>query len=162
MVTTPSRRPSPANKLISTRRLRESDRPIHADRPPPLEVSPAVALPVRGTGSRRLASEVDAAAVLQPSVSVVDDQQTEVLLVTIDQAARRLSIGRSKLYELIRSGQIVTVHIDRIARIAVTDLADYVDRLRLQPNTPNKSSDARVYGYSRRSPGPPGTAPRSH
>jgi excisionase family DNA binding protein len=54
----------------------------------------------------------------------------EQLLLTIPDAARRLGIGRSTLYELIAAGAIETVRIGRARRIPVTALAAFVESLR--------------------------------
>lgn len=52
------------------------------------------------------------------------------LLVSIAEAARLLSIGRSKVYELISDGELETVHIGRAARVPRVAVDDYVERLR--------------------------------
>lgn len=54
----------------------------------------------------------------------------EALLLPIPEAARRLGLGRSKLYELIACGDIETVRIGRAVRVPVVALVEYVDRLR--------------------------------
>jgi excisionase family DNA binding protein len=51
------------------------------------------------------------------------------LLLTAEQAADRLSISRSHLYELLRSGQLQSVLLGRTRRIPVSDLELYVDEL---------------------------------
>ncbi|GII56306.1 hypothetical protein Pth03_46950 [Planotetraspora thailandica] len=51
------------------------------------------------------------------------------LLVTVPQAADLLAISRSKLYELINSGAVVSVRIDGSRRVPVSALNDYIDRL---------------------------------
>lgn len=52
------------------------------------------------------------------------------LLLTPDEAAIVLSIGRSKLYELLREGVVPSVRIGACRRIAAADLADVVFKLR--------------------------------
>lgn len=52
------------------------------------------------------------------------------LLLTPSEAAMALGIGRSKVYELMRSGALASVHIDSCRRIPVDDLAALVARLR--------------------------------
>ena len=52
------------------------------------------------------------------------------LLVTVDVAASLLSMGRSKTYELIASGDLESVAIGRSRRIPVDAIDDYVARLR--------------------------------
>jgi excisionase family DNA binding protein len=50
-----------------------------------------------------------------------------VLLLTIVEAARVLSIGRTTMYELLGAGEIDVVHIGRSARVPVGALAEYVE-----------------------------------
>ncbi len=56
---------------------------------------------------------------------VADDQ----LLVTPEEAARRLSVGRTTLYELLSSGALPSVQIGRCRRVPVSALSTFVDRL---------------------------------
>lgn len=58
----------------------------------------------------------------------------EKLLVSPDEAAELLSIGRTYLYELIRAGEIRSVHVGRLRRVPVAALRDYVDRLEASTN----------------------------
>jgi excisionase family DNA binding protein len=53
-----------------------------------------------------------------------------VLLLSVEEAARALGIGRSKTYELISAGDLETVHIGRSTRVPVAALHDLLDRLR--------------------------------
>jgi hypothetical protein len=54
----------------------------------------------------------------------------QLLLVTIPQAAARLCVSRSHLYdEFINTGRLRVVHIGRAARIVVADLAVLVEQL---------------------------------
>jgi excisionase family DNA binding protein len=53
-----------------------------------------------------------------------------VLLLSVEEVARALGIGRSKTYELIAAGELESVHIGRAARIPVTAVEDFVERLR--------------------------------
>jgi excisionase family DNA binding protein len=55
------------------------------------------------------------------------DQST--LLVTIEEAARRLSIGRSQIYEVMRRGRLRSVRIGRSRRILERDLEAFVGEL---------------------------------
>jgi excisionase family DNA binding protein len=51
------------------------------------------------------------------------------VLLTPAEAADRLSIGRTKLYELMAAGLIRSVCIDRCRRIPVSALNEYVEHL---------------------------------
>jgi excisionase family DNA binding protein len=50
----------------------------------------------------------------------------EGILLTVDEAADRLRIGRSKMYELLAEGHIASIHVGRLRRIEPQALLDYV------------------------------------
>jgi len=50
------------------------------------------------------------------------------LLLPVEEAARRLSIGRSLMYELLGAGEIRSVRIGRLRRVPVTALDEYVSQ----------------------------------
>ncbi|MEU8609370.1 helix-turn-helix domain-containing protein [Actinoplanes sp. NPDC048791] len=54
------------------------------------------------------------------------------LVLTIEQAAHRLGIGRTLMYALVTSGEIESVTIGRLRRIPADCITEYVDRLRQQ------------------------------
>ena len=49
-----------------------------------------------------------------------------VVLLTIPEAARRLAIGRGKLYGLISTGEIEVLHIGRAVRVPVEAIEEFV------------------------------------
>ena len=51
------------------------------------------------------------------------------LLLTVPEAAESLAISRSKLYELLASGDVASIRIDGSRRIPLTALEEYVSRL---------------------------------
>lgn len=51
------------------------------------------------------------------------------LLVSPVEAARRLGVGRTQVYELLGRGEIKSVKIGGSRRIVVDSLKEYVDRL---------------------------------
>lgn len=55
---------------------------------------------------------------------------TPRLLLTVEEAAERLGICRSNMFKLIRNGDIESVKIGRLRKIAPAALQDYVDGLR--------------------------------
>ncbi len=69
----------------------------------------------------------------EPSASLPPVKTAEegipVLLLSVEQAARALGIGRSKAYELIAAGDLEAVHIGRATRVPVAALQDLLDRL---------------------------------
>jgi excisionase family DNA binding protein len=54
----------------------------------------------------------------------------ERLLLTPEEVAEALGIGRTKVYELMRLGLIESVKIHGCRRIPTEAVHDYVDRLR--------------------------------
>jgi excisionase family DNA binding protein len=60
------------------------------------------------------------------SESLITDDQ---LLVTPEEAARRLSVGRTTIYELMSSGELQSVNIGRCRRVPVSSLSSFVNRL---------------------------------
>ena len=52
------------------------------------------------------------------------------LLLTPAEAARRLSLARSTLYELLLRREIESITIGRARRIPMSALVAYIDRLR--------------------------------
>ncbi len=54
----------------------------------------------------------------------------EKLLLTPTEAAKALSISRSKLYELIGQGRLATVTIDTSRRVPSDALVEFIERLR--------------------------------
>jgi excisionase family DNA binding protein len=51
------------------------------------------------------------------------------LLLTVPEAAEALAISRSKLYELLASGDVASIRIDGSRRIPLAALEEYVSRL---------------------------------
>lgn len=49
------------------------------------------------------------------------------LLLTVEDAARRLAIGRSHLYELLRRGEIASIRLGRSRRVPVASLERFVE-----------------------------------
>ena len=52
------------------------------------------------------------------------------LLLTAEQAAKTLAICRTKIYDLIRKGELESVQIGTSRRIPYEALTEYVQRLR--------------------------------
>jgi excisionase family DNA binding protein len=53
------------------------------------------------------------------------------VLLTVEQAARRLGVGRSTMYGLIAQGEVESIQIGHLRRIPVDALADFVARRRV-------------------------------
>jgi excisionase family DNA binding protein len=60
---------------------------------------------------------------------------TVPLVLTIEQAAERLGIGRSLMYALVSSGEVESVTIGRLRRIPADALVEYIARLRRANST---------------------------
>jgi excisionase family DNA binding protein len=50
-------------------------------------------------------------------------------LLTVDEAAGLLNVGRNKIFDLIRDQRLVSVKIDKARRIRLSALQQYVDSL---------------------------------
>lgn len=53
----------------------------------------------------------------------------ERVLLTVEEAAERLGIGRTTAFALVKSGEIESVLIGRLRRVPVTAVQDYAARL---------------------------------
>lgn len=54
--------------------------------------------------------------------------ETRVVL-TVEEAAQRLSIGRTTMYALVKTGQVRTVTIGRLRRLPAQCLDEYIANL---------------------------------
>jgi len=61
----------------------------------------------------------------------------EQLLLTAEEAARALHVGRTTLFALIKNGELRAVHIGRSCRLTRAELLRYVARLD-HPNPPRR------------------------
>ena len=53
----------------------------------------------------------------------------QTLLLTTEEAADELRIGRTRMYALIKSGEVVSVKVGGSRRVPRGDLAAYIGRL---------------------------------
>lgn len=60
-----------------------------------------------------------------PGVEVLRHQ----LLVRVEEAARLCDLSRSRMYELIQSGEVPSVGIGRSRRVPVASLKEWIRRL---------------------------------
>lgn len=67
-----------------------------------------------------------------------------MLLLSIDEVSRALSLGRSTIYELIGAGKLEVVHIGRAARVTVSSLEGFIRSLPRRPST--DAGEARAAG----------------
>jgi excisionase family DNA binding protein len=52
---------------------------------------------------------------------------TQRLLLRIPEAAKALGLGRTKLYELITTGELPVIRVGRAVRVSVTALQKWVE-----------------------------------
>jgi excisionase family DNA binding protein len=62
-----------------------------------------------------------------PTASQMDGG--EPLLLSVPEAAARLRVGNTKLFELIKRQRIRTVKLDGLRRVVASSLQEYVDSL---------------------------------
>jgi excisionase family DNA binding protein len=58
--------------------------------------------------------------------------ESERLMLTVPEVARRLGVGRTTVYELTNTDELELVHIRRCARIPAASVDDFVERIRDQ------------------------------
>jgi len=61
-----------------------------------------------------------------------DLESTGRLLLTVEEAARRLGIGRTLMYGYLQSGELKSIRIGRCRRVTPEDLTAFVQDLRLR------------------------------
>ena len=61
---------------------------------------------------------------------VMPEDDMDKLLLTPTEAANALGIGRSKVYELLQTGQLQSVHIGACRRVPAEALTAFLERLR--------------------------------
>ena len=52
------------------------------------------------------------------------------LLLTVEQAARKLNVGRSTVYGLLQSGRLESVTVGRLRRVPAAALSRFIESLR--------------------------------
>jgi len=62
--------------------------------------------------------------------SEIERTTAAVLLLTVEEAAQRLSIGRTTMYSLVSTDAIESVTIGRLRRVPSECLEEYVSSLR--------------------------------
>jgi excisionase family DNA binding protein len=76
---------------------------------------------LRGDPNRRLVPPAPL-----PAVEATQREAVTKLLVTVDEAAKSLSVGRPKMWQLVMSGEVPSIKIGASRRIPVSVLEDYV------------------------------------
>ena len=67
----------------------------------------------------------------RPAAATPRPEQTAspALLITVDEAARRLGIGRSLAYQLVANGRLRSIHIGRLRRVPADAVPAFVASL---------------------------------
>jgi excisionase family DNA binding protein len=66
----------------------------------------------------------------RPDALAIAEDDMDKLLLTPPEAATALGIGRSKVYELMQTGQLQSVHIGACRRVPAEALHAFLERLR--------------------------------
>lgn len=105
-------------------------------------------IPRRASGDTRAVEVADLLARLAILISKqspdteapVSDPIPLRVLLTVEEAAERLHIGKTKTYALVKAGEIESVLIGRLRRIHIDALNSYAARLASQQTTRNKAA----------------------
>lgn len=90
---------------------------------------PMTTAPFNALGSRTIEYEgTDARGHELQKPLLADD----LMLLTVPDAARRLGISRSLLYELLANGVVESIRIGRLRRVPAAALAAFVDERRAE------------------------------
>jgi len=68
------------------------------------------------------------------------DSSTARLLLTVEEAAKRLGVGRTLMYTLVKDGEVESVQIGRLRRIPADALFRYLEQLRAALPQPHDSA----------------------
>ena len=66
----------------------------------------------------------------RPDALAITEDDMDKLLLTPTEAAHALGIGRSKVYELMQTGQLASVHIGACRRVPAEALTAFLEQLR--------------------------------
>jgi len=71
-------------------------------------------------------SNADYSMIINENVVRQQDAPVQKLLLTVPEAGRALAISRSKMYDLLNSGHLASVHIGRSRRVRMSDIENFV------------------------------------
>jgi excisionase family DNA binding protein len=66
-------------------------------------------------------------------VAALEPADPSAVLLTVEEAARQLRIGRTTCFQLVLAGEIESVTVGRLRRVPPEALRAYVARLRRRP-----------------------------
>jgi excisionase family DNA binding protein len=61
-------------------------------------------------------------------VGVVEIAQDRKLLVTVEEAAAMLSLGRTLTWALVRKNELRSIRVGKTRRVVVSSLQEYIER----------------------------------
>ncbi|MDX2828408.1 excisionase family DNA-binding protein [Streptomyces ipomoeae] len=64
------------------------------------------------------------------TLATLADDDTTLVLLKVEEAARRLRVGRTTCYALIRAGELESVMVGSLRRVPADAVPEYVTRLR--------------------------------
>ena len=67
------------------------------------------------------------------TVAVLEVADSSLVLLTVEETARRLRIGRTTCFRLVLAGEIESVTVGRLRRVPAEALPAYVAKLRHRP-----------------------------
>jgi excisionase family DNA binding protein len=59
----------------------------------------------------------------------VTDHHTPRVMLTVEAAAQRLSISRTRMYALLKTGDVTSVRVGRLRRIPATAIDEFIANL---------------------------------
>ncbi|MGW4881293.1 excisionase family DNA-binding protein [Streptomyces sp. NPDC004262] len=65
--------------------------------------------------------------------TVPETSDASLVLLTVEEAARRLRIGRTTCFRLVLAGEIESVTVGRLRRVPADAVSAYVAKLRHRP-----------------------------
>lgn len=77
---------------------------------------------------RQELSNVDYDLVVRDDIVLQRDLPVEKLLLTLPEVGRVLAISRSKLYDLLNSGNLPSFYIGKSRRVRISDVQAFVNR----------------------------------
>ena len=75
-----------------------------------------------------------------------DEAPRPRILLSVEDAAAQLALSRTRLYGLIKNGEIVSVRIGRLRRVPVESLAAYTARLLAEQSRDRPAPMSRAAG----------------
>ncbi len=72
-------------------------------------------------------SNANYSMIINENVVRQQDAPVQKLLLTVPEAGRALAISRSKMYDLLNSGYLPSVHIGRSRRVRMSDIENFVN-----------------------------------